>query len=148
MDSASGLVSRALSLKPSIIIADEAVSALDVSVQAQILNLLTDLQQKTGISFVFISHDLGVVEHIGHRVAVMYLGRIVELAKCDALFANPIHPYTEALIAAAPAPDPTQPRLEVPLEGEVPSPVNPPKGCAFHPRCLSPKNVAVWRCRL
>jgi peptide/nickel transport system ATP-binding protein len=136
-------IARALSLKPSIIIADEAVSALDVSVQAQILNLLMDLQAETGIAFVFISHDLGVVEHIGHRVAVMYLGRIVELATCEALFANPIHPYTEALIAAAPVPDPTYVRLEVPVEGEVPSPVNPPTGCAFHPRCP----LAEGRCR-
>jgi peptide/nickel transport system ATP-binding protein len=137
-------IARALSLKPSIIIADEAVSALDVSVQAQILNLLMDLQQNLGISFVFISHDLGVVEHIGHRVAVMYLGRIVELAKCDALFSKPVHPYTEALIAAAPVPDPTQKRATMPLEGEVPSPVNPPTGCAFHPRCP----LAVERCRI
>jgi len=136
-------IARALSLKPSIIIADEAVSALDVSVQAQILNLLMDLQEETGIAFIFISHDLGVVEHIGHRVAVMYLGRIVELASCEALFAKPIHPYTEALIAAAPVPDPTYARLEVPVEGEVPSPVNPPSGCAFHPRCP----LAVERCR-
>lgn len=137
-------IARALALKPSLIIADEAVSALDVSVQAQILNLLMDLQQQLGIAFVFISHDLGVVEHIGHRVAVMYLGRIVELATCEALFAKPIHPYSEALIAAAPVPDPMRARLEVPIEGEVPSPINPPSGCAFHPRCP----LAVERCRL
>lgn len=137
-------IARALSLNPAIIIADEAVSALDVSVQAQILNLLMDLQEELGIAFVFISHDLGVVEHIGHRVAVMYLGRIVELATCEALFAKPIHPYTEALIAAAPVPDPTRVRLEVPVEGEVPSPINPPKGCAFHPRCP----LAIERCRV
>ncbi|SCX28791.1 putative D,D-dipeptide transport ATP-binding protein DdpF [Agrobacterium sp. DSM 25558] len=135
-------IARALSLKPAIIIADEAVSALDVSVQAQILNLLMDLQQELGIAFVFISHDLGVVEHIGHKVAVMYLGRIVELARCEDLFANPVHPYTEALIAAAPVPDPTHRGLEARLEGEVPSPVNPPTGCAFHPRCP----LAVDRC--
>lgn len=137
-------IARALSLNPSLIIADEAVSALDVSVQAQILNLLLDLQQQMGIAFVFISHDLGVVEHIAHRVAVMYLGRIVELAPCEALFAKPAHPYTEALIAAAPVPDPTWVRLEVPAEGEVPSPINPPSGCAFHPRCP----LAVERCRI
>lgn len=137
-------IARALSLKPSLIIADEAVSALDVSVQAQILNLLMDLQQQMGMAFVFISHDLGVVEHLGHRVAVMYLGRIVELAPCEALFAKPVHPYTEALIAAAPVPDPTRVRLEAPVEGEVPSPINPPSGCAFHPRCP----LAVELCRI
>lgn len=137
-------IARALSLQPSLVIADEAVSALDVSVQAQILNLLLDLQQQMGLAFVFISHDLGVVQHIGHRVAVMYLGRIVELAPSEALFSNPVHPYTEALIAAAPVPDPTRVRLEVPVEGEVPSPINPPKGCAFHPRC----SLAVERCRI
>lgn len=137
-------IARALALEPSLIIADEAVSALDVSVQAQILNLLLDLQRQAGIALVFISHDLSVVQHIGDRVAVMYLGRIVELALCEALFAKPVHPYTEALIAAAPVPDPTRVRSEAPVEGEVPSPINPPRGCAFHPRCP----LAVERCRV
>ncbi|MET4312821.1 dipeptide ABC transporter ATP-binding protein [Bradyrhizobium sp. RT4b] len=137
-------IARALALRPSIIVADEAVSALDVSVQAQILNLLMDLQQELGIALLFISHNLGVVKHIGHRVAVMYLGRIVELAPCEMFFANPSHPYAEALIAAAPIPTPTRVRLQVPVEGEVPSPINPPSGCAFHPRCP----LAIEHCRV
>ena len=136
-------IARALSLRPAVIVADEPVSALDVSVQAQVLNLMLDLQEELGIAYLFISHDLGVVEHIGTRIAVMYLGRIVELADRDALFAHPTHPYTEALLQAAPVPDPHARRERPILEGEVPSPLNPPAGCTFHPRCP----YAVARCR-
>jgi peptide/nickel transport system ATP-binding protein len=136
-------IARALSLRPALIIADEPVSALDVSVQAQVLNLMADLQEEFGLAYLFISHDLGVVEHIGHRIAVMYLGRIVELTERDALFAAPQHPYSEALIAAAPLPDPRARKTRPIIEGEVPSPMNPPSGCAFHPRCP----YAIARCR-
>ena len=138
-------IARALALNPEFIVCDEAVSALDVSIQAQIINLLEDLRDKFNLTYLFIAHDLSVVRHLCQRVAVMYLGRVVQLADCDELFDNPLHPYTRALLSAVPVPDPSveASRSFQPVAGEVPSPINPPPGCVFHPRCP----IAIAECR-
>ena len=137
-------IARALMLDPDILVLDEPVSALDISIQAQVLNLLADIQARHNLAYLFISHDLSVVRHIADEVMVMYLGRIVEQGPRDVIFATPRHPYTQALLSATPKPDPSIKRDRVILKGELPSPLNPPTGCSFHPRCP----IAIDRCKV